>query len=675
MKLWKIIPLILTALIALALISCDLSAYIPTPPGSSDGEGTTSHTCVYGLWQVTKEPSCEANGERMRTCIVCDGVSVEQIDATGHTPQTVAATASTCTVQGNSTWQRCARCHKELTAPTDLPLAPHTEVTIPATSEKTEGKKCTVCNTVTVSPTWIFSSSLTTPESYDGSYGYNYLSTLPKGASLTAFYDRIDKVADAYHLGDLAADGDNVISAIAFSDLGLTDDEAIAVWVAYRCDRPLYYWISTRVSWIEGKSLNLVTFPEYKSADYRRALNSRIYEAAETYLDGVSAAEDTYEISLLLHNAIILNTDYAYESDGVTPEDDQWAHSIVGVVEKGLGVCEAYSEMFQLMLNLCDVENVYVTGYSRGVGHAWNMVKMDDGAWYWFDLTWDDTPTHDRPVSYNYFCVSSSEWVGWQDGAYVETGETFLSGHTPDTPGYMGMDFAYALPTAAGSAFSASDILIKSLFTVSGFTYSVCGPREVQVVWIDKSGDVSVPDTVVCNGVTFAVTGIGALKSEGGKAYTIGAVADGNINSITLGKNINLIWNFAFNIASLKSVSVSADNENYVSLDGIIYETEGEIVWIPKGLRGDIEIYSAATALEAYRNGNITFNNCYYITSITLHKGIEEIPAAAFSGCNSLDKIYFLGTVAQWNALSKGTAWSGGRTLTVYCTDGTVVAR
>jgi transglutaminase/protease-like cytokinesis protein 3 len=105
--------------------------------------------------------------------------------------------------------------------------------------------------------------------------------------------------------------------------------------------------------------------------------------------------------------------EYAYEADGSTPENDAWAHNILGVFEKKTGVCEAYSKTFQLLLNYCGVDNIYVTGYATEP-HAWNLAKMDDGSWYWFDLTWDDkSDTNSNTLDwawgiwYNYFCGRS----------------------------------------------------------------------------------------------------------------------------------------------------------------------------------------------------------------------------------------------------------------------------
>ena len=40
-------------------------------------------------------------------------------------------------------------------------------------------------------------------------------------------------------------------------------------------------------------------------------------------------------------------------------------------------------------MNYTGGECYYVNGLATE-GHAWNIAKMDNGEWYYFDLTWND---------------------------------------------------------------------------------------------------------------------------------------------------------------------------------------------------------------------------------------------------------------------------------------------
>lgn len=85
-----------------------------------------------------------------------------------------------------------------------------------------------------------------------------------------------------------------------------------------------------------------------------------------------------------LHDTLI--ADIEYSSDTSIPT----AHSIAGAMTSAKSaVCEGYAKAMQVMMNGYDIDNVYVTGDAGG-GHAWNMVRMTDGNYYWLDATWDD---------------------------------------------------------------------------------------------------------------------------------------------------------------------------------------------------------------------------------------------------------------------------------------------
>ncbi len=54
---------------------------------------------------------------------------------------------------------------------------------------------------------------------------------------------------------------------------------------------------------------------------------------------------------------------------------------------------------------------------------------------------------------------------------------------------------------------------------------------------------------------------------------------------------------------------------------------------------------------------DFTFNGCTGLTSITIPDSVTSIGEAAFWNCSSLTGITFNGTVAQWNAIEKGSDW------------------
>ncbi|MBO5936531.1 MAG: fibronectin type III domain-containing protein [Clostridia bacterium] len=148
-----------------------------------------------GAYEITKEPTCTAKGEKTAECIRCSYTKTADVAKTAHTEKTIKAIAPTCTKSGKTEGKKCLVCGsitaeqetvealghelgtyeitKESTCTTkgektakcircsytktaDVAKIPHTEVTLKAKaptctkSGKTDGKKCSVCGAVTV---------------------------------------------------------------------------------------------------------------------------------------------------------------------------------------------------------------------------------------------------------------------------------------------------------------------------------------------------------------------------------------------------------------------------------------------------------------------------------------------------------------------------------------------
>lgn len=85
---------------------------------------------------------------------------------------------------------------------------------------------------------------------------------------------------------------------------------------------------------------------------------------------------DDYHKALILHDYLILHSEY---------DQSYSRHAARDILIDGLGVCQAYTEAYELLLRRaglsCDRE--------YGDDHIWNMVCID-GDWVHIDCTWDD---------------------------------------------------------------------------------------------------------------------------------------------------------------------------------------------------------------------------------------------------------------------------------------------
>lgn len=81
-----------------------------------------------------------------------------------------------------------------------------------------------------------------------------------------------------------------------------------------------------------------------------------------------------------------------------------------------------------------------------------------------------------------------------------------------------------------------------------------------------------------------------------------------------------------------------------------------------------VELLDGVTSI-----GEWAFYNCSALTDVVIGSGVTSIGGWAFYNCSALTNLAFEGTVAEWEAISKGSNWKNGVPATeVVCSDGTV---
>lgn len=154
-----------------------------------------------------------------------------------------------------------------------------------------------------------------------------------------------------------------------------------------------YDTAATAMAYLEGKISDI-------DDNTRLTLN----EAIKVHSRLVSSNMTTYDKVKAFHDYLVNYNTYR--------ETGERSHSAVGALLDGLSVCEGYTEAFDLLCYLSNIDCIQIagTGFSNGTSesHSWNKVYID-GAWYNIDVTWDDPVSVLPFVSYNYFLISDDE--------------------------------------------------------------------------------------------------------------------------------------------------------------------------------------------------------------------------------------------------------------------------
>ena len=210
---------------------------------------------------------------------------------------------------------------------------------------------------------------------------------------------------------------------------------------------------------------------------------------------------------------------------------------------------------------------------------------------------------------------------------------------------------------------------------------------------ISKKTSVGLKYQVNSDGVTCQITGrgsctdtqIGIPSSIDG--YTVTGVDewafsfDANITAIGIPETITELEMYCFSyLDNLKSI-VIPDTVKIVGEGVFIGCVKLESVVLPNSItsvpNGTFEMCESLVNVKlpdnATRIGRFAFDRCSSLESITIPESVTYLGASCFEECKKLKTINFLGTMAQWKAITKATDWNKSMPkCVVVCSDGTI---
>ena len=211
-----------------------------------------------------------------------------------------------------------------------------------------------------------------------------------------------------------------------------------------------------------------------------------------------------------------------------------------------------------------------------------------------------------------------------------------------------------------GSRDKITSILTQySVKTISKYAFADCS----------KVTEIYIGDAITRIG-DYAFSGCSSLT----KVTFVGTMAQWKALSIGIG---NDILDHIPIVCSDGTISESA-SPDYTLIDGVLtifsqnvvndYKSAEEVPWY--NFREKITSILTQHAVKVI--GDYAFADCSKVTEIYIGDEITRIGDYAFSGCSSLTKVTFVGTMAQWKALSIGIGNDVLKNIKIVCSDGLI---
>ena len=272
------------------------------------------------------------------------------------------------------------------------------------------------------------------------------------------------------------------VAKIQNPSYALSAEDIAKVLSLFRMDNPLYFFVGNYLLYntmtISGQSY-ITQF--YISCSWEYADGKLRQEKIQAIADGIAQAEQcimqndsAFEKARAAHDWICDNIEYQFAQDGV-PDESLISHTNLGVFDRTYryGVCEGYAKAFQLLMNGAGIDNFYLIGYGGTATHAWNTAKMDDGYYYYFDVTWDDTARTD-----DYFASGNDQ---------------FSLEHTAFTVEDKAWQYLYDIPDVPSDAYEEQ---LFTTYTENEFVYRLYDTYAVLIAYIGDANEVTVPENV-----------------------------------------------------------------------------------------------------------------------------------------------------------------------------------
>lgn len=190
----------------------------------------------------------------------------------------------------------------------------------------------------------------------------------------------------------------------------VTPDELERLMYIIQFDCPELFNVETTYNYSQKKSSITTLKPVYciTATEYREML-AEVRKKAEKIVEKIKDLGN-YEKEVYIHDHILKNTEYDLKSKNMS--------NIYGCLMEGKANCKGYSNAFQYLLRLSDIDCGMVIGEAKSenilIGHSWNIISLDGGHYY-TDICWDDVIDVNNDIGidfhYAFFNMTYSEMI------------------------------------------------------------------------------------------------------------------------------------------------------------------------------------------------------------------------------------------------------------------------
>lgn len=189
--------------------------------------------------------------------------------------------------------------------------------------------------------------------------------------------------------------------SVPFSDLGLSKNQAYNVYTWFRYNHPQYYFLNI-YSLSDGSSLYPCMFEIMADAEKRAEITNELFDKLEDWVQQAKeSSSTTYGRELFVNNLLCVENKYEEQYEKPPEGGMRYDQSLYSSVLLGKTVCAGYAMAFTAMMNALGID----TTAGLSVGHAWNVVRFDDGNYYAVDVCWNDRDLSSLPYKNDYLNV------------------------------------------------------------------------------------------------------------------------------------------------------------------------------------------------------------------------------------------------------------------------------